>query len=151
MYVLLCRPFKDPYDNLLNAFNELVLLIIYTLTLLVNMLPILTQYAGIFGWVMIVLVLASLAATWILMIPGAIKEFINTVREFCRGESSENSGNESKGPEAGKTKIYPLRAKSSRRTLSIGNYTGNPIVTIINVQPKDDEMIPKKEELKVKS
>jgi len=87
-YLITVRPFVKVSDNFLNIYNEFVLLFCFISAYTMNSTFLEEKGISAWGWVMVVLVLSSLLATWILIMPSALKAFINSVYE-CFGYNTE--------------------------------------------------------------
>ena len=80
-YLMKYKPFGDLSGNLLQIYNELIVALMYLALLIINLWKISGPPAEYIGWALIGLISASLFATWVLLLPGAINSLI---KGFCR-------------------------------------------------------------------
>jgi len=85
LYLSIVRPFDKLLDNILNIYNEAVVLISYSTVGILNSGHFKSSTVMNIGWFMVGLVLLSLAASWVVMLPGATKELYNTIKEYILG------------------------------------------------------------------
>ncbi len=115
-YLLICWPFLDRYNNYLNLYNELVCAVIFLILFLITACETSEPAAEALGWLMISLVLVSLAATWALFLPNMIKELLQIFRGHPNGkestESAKDQPRESKS-ELGSAKDQQLHESKS--------------------------------------
>jgi len=76
-------PFKGPGSNVLNIFNEGILLAVYLSALFINVWPVENSIINLIGWVLIGLILISLIWTWITTLPNMLKETYQYLKDLC--------------------------------------------------------------------
>eukprot|EP01022_Parablepharisma_sp_SALTPOND_P016486 TRINITY_DN2423_c0_g1_i1.p5 TRINITY_DN2423_c0_g1~~TRINITY_DN2423_c0_g1_i1.p5 ORF type:complete len:227 (-),score=5.23 TRINITY_DN2423_c0_g1_i1:179-859(-) len=87
LYMLVYFPFEGFKNNMLNIYNECVIIAIYIAVFFINVFPTSEYTIEATGWVLIVAVLVSLLATWILLLPAACREVLNVLRScFAKRE-----------------------------------------------------------------
>jgi len=111
-YFIIIRPYEDILQNVLNAYNEIVLLSIFAGIITFNTSEFDEESVKMTGWALIGMILLSLVCTWTLTIPGMIKEFY----KFLGGVIEENSSKisiDSKNEEfSEQTETYPASIKN---------------------------------------
>eukprot|EP01022_Parablepharisma_sp_SALTPOND_P016411 TRINITY_DN239_c0_g1_i1.p12 TRINITY_DN239_c0_g1~~TRINITY_DN239_c0_g1_i1.p12 ORF type:complete len:189 (+),score=17.27 TRINITY_DN239_c0_g1_i1:8326-8892(+) len=91
-YLLILRPFEKTINNALNIYNELVVAFVYIAILIINTQSMTTPSIELTGWMLVVLVLGSLVTTWVILLPGALKELFQAINS-CFGSEGEEGGN----------------------------------------------------------
>jgi len=93
LYLCIVRPFKNFTSNILNIANEGIVVICFSSIGILNMETFKSNTIMNVGWMLISLVLLSLGTSWFVMLPGATKELINTVKELIFGKAQSTSSN----------------------------------------------------------
>jgi len=129
-YLIYCMPFKQNITNYINIYNELTLFIAY-FGILINNIVELKDYAKLVcGWIIITLILVSLAVTWITMLPSTFKELLNNVRETFFGSedqqhqlSQQNTRNVELNKENGCEELKTQNVDQTNTNLNIKDLT----------------------------
>eukprot|EP00826_Nyctotherus_ovalis_P023161 TRINITY_DN17820_c0_g1_i1.p1 TRINITY_DN17820_c0_g1~~TRINITY_DN17820_c0_g1_i1.p1 ORF type:complete len:152 (-),score=17.99 TRINITY_DN17820_c0_g1_i1:255-710(-) len=92
LYLILVKPFDDFMSNIVNTYNELVILLTFGTVLLFNMIDVSTNTLEICGWTILVLMLISLILAWGQLLPpmimGVVK-MLKGVRSKSKGEAED--------------------------------------------------------------
>lgn len=95
VYIFTVRPFEKREDNIINAFNELVLVFIFASTAVINKCDLSESAVSVWGWIFILLLASSLLLTWIIILPNTFKELKKSITNFFK--KKEKSKNPDKG------------------------------------------------------
>jgi hypothetical protein len=79
--MVLVRPFDCLKNNVLNIYNEGVLLLTFCLLIGVNIGDASDTFQSYVGWLLIVLILFSLLATWGMLLPAAAKDAWDQIKK----------------------------------------------------------------------
>jgi hypothetical protein len=66
------QPFDDWLNNMINVYNELVIIITFISVLMMNTMNLPEQITNLWGWILVILILLPLLSVWIITIPGII-------------------------------------------------------------------------------
>ena len=78
-YLTVYRPFNDIRNNVMNIYNEFIFGLAFLTTLLTNVNVISSTYVETCGWLVIGLIMISLLATWVMVLPVAIRDLLRVV------------------------------------------------------------------------
>jgi len=120
-YLVKVLPFDGIVNNLVNIYNESVLFICFLSALIMNLFEFSNKIMTIWGWILIGLILGSLAISWLTLFPVIVKQIIDGVK-YIFGITSN-------------AKITPSQNYSKEPTeqeLKNINFNENPIL----VQPR---------------
>jgi len=81
-YYLYFTPFCDFTNNWLNIYNEALIALICLSLLIINVFGFGDQITEGVGWFLVTLIMLSLLATWVLLLPNMIRDLISTIKEW---------------------------------------------------------------------
>ncbi len=81
-YLLFYMPFTELTNNLLNLYNECVICTLCFLILAGDAFAFDIATKQCLGWVLLAMISLSLLATWVLLLPGVLKELLKSVKGF---------------------------------------------------------------------
>ena len=87
-YLIAYRPFECSYSNYLNIYNEGIVAGFYVALLVLSSVTISVETQEFIGWLIIGSILVSLAVTWILLLPSAIKETFKAITSCFSASTS---------------------------------------------------------------
>jgi len=130
LYLVIVRPFESNYDNLINIYNEFILLFGFCSAFIMNTMNISEFGVQIWGYFLTVLLLSSLLTTWILIMPTTVKQAIESVKDCIWGNPDEEDITDENA-------VYP-DASNTNAALNenIGESNENKIQ---NTEPKNTE------------
>ncbi len=73
IYLVTVNPFEENMSNLINIYNEGVLVLTFISVLIMNVADFSEFVVRVWGWILIVLILLSLLTTWLITIPPTVK------------------------------------------------------------------------------
>ena len=126
IYIIKIKPYKDLYENILNIYNESVLIISYTTAITITLYETPSEILIIIGWVLIVLVGVSLIITWSMLGPGIAKEIYKYIKTKCKREEATSKAQEGENEQA-KQEIKNERSYSfnERTAINVRKNTRN--------------------------
>lgn len=74
LYFILCRPFKNTLNNVLNIYNEFTILLSFGLILLLNLFPPSTGMLNACGYVILVFIAVGFVLCWVAMGIGVARQ-----------------------------------------------------------------------------
>lgn len=86
-YLLLAKPFDGIINNVINIYNEILVLVCFLSVLTMNVISFSDTVTSIWGWILIGLILLSLCSIWIVTIPTMYAQAMN----FFRAPDNENT------------------------------------------------------------
>eukprot|EP00826_Nyctotherus_ovalis_P051755 TRINITY_DN6483_c0_g2_i2.p1 TRINITY_DN6483_c0_g2~~TRINITY_DN6483_c0_g2_i2.p1 ORF type:complete len:121 (-),score=23.94 TRINITY_DN6483_c0_g2_i2:33-395(-) len=107
-YLLLVKPFKSDTNNVMNVYNELVIMVCFLSVLAMNLLNLAESARNIWGWILIGLVLISLLSIWATTIP----DMISTAWNYFKSRKKDNENEKNKVPKK-KTAELPANLTNS--------------------------------------
>jgi len=93
-YLILIRPLKKTFSNIISIYNESVVIICYGTIGILNLGEFKSRTFMNVGWALVSFVILSLAACWFSMLPGATKELFNAIKGFFFKKKQENQSPE---------------------------------------------------------
>eukprot|EP00826_Nyctotherus_ovalis_P022861 TRINITY_DN1764_c0_g1_i5.p1 TRINITY_DN1764_c0_g1~~TRINITY_DN1764_c0_g1_i5.p1 ORF type:complete len:153 (-),score=30.82 TRINITY_DN1764_c0_g1_i5:49-507(-) len=84
LYVNVTRPFKKREDNFINIFNEFIIVFSFASVLVMKNSDMSEKAVSTWGWVLTALVVFSLVATWVVALPGILRELKKSVVRLLR-------------------------------------------------------------------
>jgi len=90
-YLIKVRPFENISDNVVNIFNELILIVCYVSAFIMNTFSIDEKTFQMWGYILVGFVLSSLLITWVLIMPSALKGAINGFKDCIWGSPEEEA------------------------------------------------------------
>jgi len=136
LYLVIYMPFEKTLTNVLNIFNEAIIFTSYLIILMINLGEAETNAQMNIGWLLISLVLLSLTASWVTMLPGAMKEFYSGFLEMFYEQ-----------PQIETTKIENLNAQGSKVILKADSLQKAHEISNDNINETQKDR-PMKEEVK---
>eukprot|EP00826_Nyctotherus_ovalis_P062851 TRINITY_DN9163_c0_g1_i1.p1 TRINITY_DN9163_c0_g1~~TRINITY_DN9163_c0_g1_i1.p1 ORF type:complete len:125 (-),score=27.06 TRINITY_DN9163_c0_g1_i1:191-565(-) len=94
VYLILAKPFKDVTNNVVNTYNELVIVACFLSVLAMNVTDFSESAASIWGWVLIGLILISLFSIWVIVIPDVVSAVYDYLKSCKKGKAGEVSKEE---------------------------------------------------------
>lgn len=76
IYFIVFKPFNDKLFNAIQVYNEALLFLSYVLMLIINMVRLNSNVVEIVGIIIFMFVFISLFLTWIILIPGMIRDVL---------------------------------------------------------------------------
>eukprot|EP00826_Nyctotherus_ovalis_P038003 TRINITY_DN3520_c0_g5_i1.p1 TRINITY_DN3520_c0_g5~~TRINITY_DN3520_c0_g5_i1.p1 ORF type:complete len:151 (-),score=39.37 TRINITY_DN3520_c0_g5_i1:166-618(-) len=73
-YFILCRPFKNTLNNVLNIYNEFTIFLCFGLILILNLFPPSTNMLNACGYVILVFIAVGFVMCWVAMGIGVAKQ-----------------------------------------------------------------------------
>ena len=99
MYAITVRPYEYWQANALYIYNEMVFILTFGILLIVNIWDFDDVAQSSLGWIIIGIVLLSLALTWITLFPPIVEAAYRQIRELCtRPTASSVAQNEANSP-----------------------------------------------------
>jgi len=90
-YIWAGMPFKGPGSNVINIYNEALLIVIFISIIFINEFPTSNETMNNVGWFLIALILISLFATWYMVIPNLIRETYENFKQCFRKSEDSSS------------------------------------------------------------
>lgn len=91
LYLCIARPFDKTLSNVLNIYNEVIVVFCYSAIAIINIGQFTTRTIMNVGWMLISVILLSLGASWFIMLPGATKELIKSFKEYIFSEAQQEN------------------------------------------------------------
>lgn len=88
LYLAFNKPFATKTSNNLNLCSELIILISFISTFIMNVAEMSVEKMEIWGWFLAAIVLCFLVVVWILMIPEIITNLIESIKEWCESKKA---------------------------------------------------------------
>eukprot|EP00826_Nyctotherus_ovalis_P054650 TRINITY_DN7174_c0_g1_i6.p1 TRINITY_DN7174_c0_g1~~TRINITY_DN7174_c0_g1_i6.p1 ORF type:complete len:142 (-),score=18.66 TRINITY_DN7174_c0_g1_i6:86-511(-) len=82
VYVAAVGPFEKSKDVFINIFNEAVIVFTFVSVIVMNAYELPEFLINLWGWFLIILVVFSLVATWVISLPGVIKSLIKDFKNL---------------------------------------------------------------------
>jgi len=82
----LVRPFSAEGDNFINILNETIIIFTFISVYVMNKCSFSELTIKVWGWFLIIPIIISLLATWIISLPDAIEEFKKTFTYLFKKE-----------------------------------------------------------------
>jgi len=150
LYLSIVRPFDKLVNNVLNIYNEAVVLICYSTVGILNSGRFKSRTVMNTGWFLVGLVLLSLAASWVVMLPGATKELYNTIKEYILGED-QSQEKITQNQEVPKSTSEITLQKQDNAIENGGEIKNNNTDAELSKSPKHENKKPKKKRSKSKA
>ena len=90
LYFIICRPFKKPWNNILNIFNEVIIFLCFGTVLLINLYSVSTDVMNILGYSLLALIAVGFILCWIVMGITAVKAFQKKAKNKKKKEVKSN-------------------------------------------------------------
>ena len=89
MYLIITRPFKSKYGNIIHIYNELIVIVPFVFVIIWNLYEFSNTTISIFEWILVALILISLIAVCLISFPGILKEFYAMFRKLFDRKTNE--------------------------------------------------------------
>eukprot|EP00826_Nyctotherus_ovalis_P043428 TRINITY_DN4573_c0_g1_i2.p1 TRINITY_DN4573_c0_g1~~TRINITY_DN4573_c0_g1_i2.p1 ORF type:complete len:132 (+),score=28.25 TRINITY_DN4573_c0_g1_i2:365-760(+) len=95
VYLLLAKPYEDMINNVVNVYNELVIMACFLSVLMMNVVNFNELTTSLWGWGLIALILVSLLSIWAITVPGMVSAACKFFKLQEKDKSTDTSHKES--------------------------------------------------------
>ena len=96
IYIIATRSFTSAFYTRIHIYNELAILACFGGIFVINLFKVNPNTTETLGIVFLVIILISLVATWVMIIPGIIKDLYKTFSNMCKKQKTPGTVLQSK-------------------------------------------------------